>query len=259
MEPGDLLSVTTDTDAYIQGGLGNSYYLAGNQDHEILSSWGVMQAIKYAVDREEILNLALYGFGNTTIAPLPLDSPFYPAEYEYERDLELARRWLEIAGYPDGFSVELTVADLLCLPQIAYLLKAQLSEINIDVRLRIIDSEEFVELWRHEDFELVVYNTAIAFEPTEKYQQWVRGGLTNYVNYSNVMFDHLLEVGRTTQDQKKQEEYYDWLHRVFLKDAVVQYMVNNHVFYAVHQGWTGLESHFGIIDFTSLRRTAEGG
>jgi hypothetical protein len=83
-----------DTDAYIQGGLGNSYYLAGNQADALLNTWGVMQAIQYAVDREEIVNLALYGFGNTVIAPLSPDSPHYPHEYEYERDLELAREWL---------------------------------------------------------------------------------------------------------------------------------------------------------------------
>jgi len=259
IQPSELLSVTGSSDAYIQGGLGNSYYLAGNQDNEILSTWGVMQAIKYAIDREEILNLTQYGFGNITLAPLPVDSPFYPGEYEYERDLTIAAEWLKVAGYSEGFSIELTVMDRSNMLAMAQLLKTQLSEIGIDIRIRRVSIEDFPEIWAQEDFELTIYNTAISREPAEKYQQWKSTGLTNYVNYRNLMFDHLLEVGSTTLDSGKQEKYYDWMQRIFQRDAVVQYLVNHHIFYAVHQGWTGLESHFMITDFTALRPAGEGG
>ena len=259
IDPTELLSVTADTDAYIQGGLGTSYYLAGNQDHELLSTWGVMQAIKYAVDREEIVNLALYGFGNQVLAPLSLDSPHYPHEQEYERDLDLAREWLKVAGYPNGFSVELTVSDQLRMPQLANLLSAQLGEVGIRVKVRVVSVEAFADLWRTGDFELVLYNTAIAREPAEKYRQWVSRNQTNYISYRNVMFDHLYEVGSTTMDPTAQKYYFDWLQKTFLRDAVVQYLVNHHIFYAVHQNWTGLESHFMITDFTSVRPTGRGG
>ena len=70
----------------------------------------VRRALRMAVDREEMLKLALDGGGivscDTPVAP----SDQYRADMECARDVEGAKALLAEAGYPDGLTIKLHVA-----------------------------------------------------------------------------------------------------------------------------------------------------
>lgn len=81
---------------------------SGMPDHP-LSNKLVRQAIHYALDRQTIIDQALYGVGEATVLPFPTTSIAYFEDLKdaYEYNLDKARELLAEAGYADGFDLEI--------------------------------------------------------------------------------------------------------------------------------------------------------
>ena len=92
---------------------GATYLLvAMDQTKEPFNDERVVDAIKMAVDREQMLNAVFQGYGDVTAdVPVPPDDFFYPTDLSTEQDIEGAKALLAEAGYPDGIDVELNTSD----------------------------------------------------------------------------------------------------------------------------------------------------
>ena len=66
----------------------------------------VRQALNYAVDKEQLVNVVLRGYGTVMTSPIPETVFGHAAQEPYAYDPERARALLEEAGYGDGFSFE---------------------------------------------------------------------------------------------------------------------------------------------------------
>jgi peptide/nickel transport system substrate-binding protein len=88
---------------------GSTYLLiAMDQRKEPFNDERVVDAIKKAVDREQVLNAVFQGYGDVSAdVPVPPDDPFYPTDLDPAQDIEGAKQLLADAGYPDGIDVEL--------------------------------------------------------------------------------------------------------------------------------------------------------
>jgi peptide/nickel transport system substrate-binding protein len=72
----------------------------------------VVDAIKMAVDREQVLNAVFQGYGDITAdVPVPPDDFFYPTGLSTAQDIDGAKALLAEAGYPDGIDLELNTSD----------------------------------------------------------------------------------------------------------------------------------------------------
>ncbi|MGW8482794.1 ABC transporter substrate-binding protein [Microbacterium sp. NPDC055903] len=97
----------------------------------------VVEAIKYAVDREEIVDKVTLGYGRAVDQPFPPGYIAYDEESEdvWPYDPEKAREILEDAGYADGdLDVTLTLS---AENPTAEILQEQLGEIGIDVTISV--------------------------------------------------------------------------------------------------------------------------
>jgi peptide/nickel transport system substrate-binding protein len=92
---------------------GATYLLvAMDQTKEPFNDERVVDAIKMAVDREQMLNAVFQGYGDVTAdVPVPPDDFFYPTDLSTEQDIEGAKALLAEAGYPDGIDLELNTSD----------------------------------------------------------------------------------------------------------------------------------------------------
>ena len=112
-------------------------------DETPLSDKLVRQAINHALDRQTIVDQALFGVGQSTVVPFPDFSVAYFAELaeQYPFDLDEARRLLAEAGYEDGFAMEIlaptSYPELVNMGQI---LAADLAEIGIDATIVPLES-----------------------------------------------------------------------------------------------------------------------
>ena len=73
----------------------------------------VRQAIRYAIDKEAIVETMLYGAGEPADSVIPPSTFGFSAKIQkYEHNIEKAKELMADAGYPDGFSCTLSVTTL---------------------------------------------------------------------------------------------------------------------------------------------------
>src|SRR3712207_7681629 len=89
--------------------LGSNYLNTDNQRNPF-NKLEVRQALSYAIDRREVLQVAASGYGSL-LAPIPPAFKDYALDpetlEEYKPNLDKARQLLAQAGLPNGFDAEL--------------------------------------------------------------------------------------------------------------------------------------------------------
>jgi ABC-type transport system substrate-binding protein len=186
-------------DSEYQNSIGGRFY---TQDKKI------RQAILYALDRQEIIDLVLNGYGRI---PAGIVRYGFPGNFPdlvtfYEHDIDKAKELLAEAGYPNGFPITLTVEgrDYRAYAEdAAIVIKDQLAKVGIDVTLEIMDKASFNEKRFNQKFELSLNGRrrgnigwAEAVSCIEYYHSmWMGPGAGNYnlmmVNNSRV--DEIIE------------------------------------------------------------------
>ncbi|WP_460801123.1 ABC transporter substrate-binding protein [Microbacterium sp. GXF6406] len=113
------------------------HFLSINTNIAPFDDPAVVEAIKHAVDRDEIVQKGTLGYGRAVDQPFP---PGYIAYDEQSEDVwpydpDLARSILADAGYADGdLQLELTLRQD---DPVAEILQQQLADVGIDVTLRL--------------------------------------------------------------------------------------------------------------------------
>ncbi|MEE2047135.1 ABC transporter substrate-binding protein, partial [Nocardiopsis tropica] len=135
---------------------GVNYPLVMDLDTEPFDDAVVREAVKLALDREQLVETVFLGYGETGADILNSQEPFAPDTAPVERDLDRARELLEEAGHADG--VELTLHATNSYPgmeETATLAAEQLAEAGIEVRIEVGAPDTYwAEVWNVEPFYL---------------------------------------------------------------------------------------------------------
>ncbi len=178
----------------------------------------VRKAIAYALDRDEFLALIGPGIAENVYSPVPvkfLAGGLTQAELaakglDYKTDRERAKKLLAQAGYPNGFSMDLTTSEMTGYRVIYESMQAQLAKVGIKVNLKLADHATMHSMVRKDANPLVIY---IAWRPNaDVYMtQFLHSDSivvtgkkpnTNFSHYNKI--DGLIEQARNETDQAKQ-------------------------------------------------------
>ncbi|MFT4288403.1 ABC transporter substrate-binding protein [Nocardioides sp.] len=130
-------------------GAGNVQTIRLNTRKPYLADVRVRQALNFAVDRDAISSALLDGIGTPADQPLTsiyeghLSDP--PMAYDY--DPARARELLAEAGYPDGFTLKMMVANYSPLTEISQAIQDQFDEIGVKVELTPVDPVQAASMW----------------------------------------------------------------------------------------------------------------
>lgn len=127
------------------------YYLALNQQDEILSNPKVREAFRYLIDYDGLSSTVMkyYGIPQQTIIPAGL--PGASTEMPYSLDLDRARELLAEAGYPDGFSKIYYATPVTPEYEIAQSIQSNAAKVGIDLNLQ---GGDHIGKFRERDFEV---------------------------------------------------------------------------------------------------------
>ncbi|MFE6887714.1 ABC transporter substrate-binding protein [Streptomyces sp. NPDC057694] len=105
----------------------------------------VILALKYAIDREELLKTASFGYGETTRQPFPKGYAGYDPALDklFPYDPKKARELLAKAGHADGLKLTLTTQKAEGVPE---LLQAQLKKVGITATIETIPADQATQI-----------------------------------------------------------------------------------------------------------------
>jgi peptide/nickel transport system substrate-binding protein len=200
----------------------------------------VRQAMIYGIDRTAFADYYGPEFVKTdpvAYSPLPYNLPEYKAAKDvvkkYEYDPEKAKQLLAEAGYPDGFSVDLTWTSSARFRVPLEIVQAQVKKVGITINLNIVDSAVYYELIngpqgpgqamaligaRRETADQVVFqwlhSDAIPGHPKAKY---------NYAHYGEAIpgVDDLIEQAMVELDPDRRTALYVEIQKRVAEDLPV--------------------------------------
>ena len=190
----------------------------------------VRQALCYAVDKQEILDLAFDGYGT------PIGSSMYPklkAYFDdsltnyYTKDVDKAKALLAEAGYPNGFDMTITVPSNY-QPHVdtAQVLTEQLKAIGVNATIAPVDWNTWVsDVYTGRKFQSTVvgvdapYMTARAM--LERFQS--KAG-NNFINYSNADYDALFSKALLATDDAQRIGFYKQMEANLTEHAANVYI-----------------------------------
>lgn len=205
--------------------------IAMRSDQPPFNDSRVRQAVKHAINRDQVMGFVLQGRGSVAQdMPVAPSSAYYnPEALAPAYDPEKARELLKEAGYPNGFEVKLFASHERsgCI-ETAQVVKPMLEAVGIKVDIQQMPWDRFIaEVWKKE----TLFISNWIGRPTideQLYPFFHSTGSWNEYNYSNSEVDSLLDLARGELDIKKRRQYYNEVQRILAFDgpAIIPYFSN---------------------------------
>lgn len=194
----------------------------------------VRQALNYALDRQQMVDIAMFGASQPAHGPLAPRTPFYSAEVEstYPFDLAQAAAALDAAGWTmgangirekDGQPLAIKWSVTPWDAPWAELAQAQMSQIGADIQ--ITQTADAAALEAMSANETNLYSTAWASSDpvvlsTVFHSRNIDGG-SALTKYADPELDALLETGEESIDEAARAEAYAGVQKLIMDQALI--------------------------------------
>ncbi len=233
-----------------------------NQEHsDILAVDAVRQALIWGVDRQTIINQALYGEGELIYTPILPGYIGYNADVEkYGFDLEKGKQILDDAGWviPEGeqyrkkddavleFSIA-TVNQEEFLNTLA-VLQDNWTKMGIKVNVNVYEPADIQEqIIKPRDYEALLFGEIVGTDP-DPYAFWHSSqmehpGLALAVFYQKNI-DDLLETARKTSDEEQRRLKYFHFQNILAEEIPAIFLYNPYYTYVISKDIKGVQSQY---------------
>jgi peptide/nickel transport system substrate-binding protein len=180
----------------------------------------VRQAVSHAIDRQAIIDGAMFGYGTpigTHFAPHNPDYLDLTAQSNY--DPELARTMLAEAGYPDGFTTTMKLPPPSYARRGGEIIAAQLRAVGIETEITNVEWAQ----WLEEVFGTKDYGLTIVSH-TEPFDIGIYGNPDYYFQYDSQPFRDIMAELTATTDPAKRTELVQAAQRFIADDYVNGYL-----------------------------------
>lgn len=193
----------------------------------------VRMALKYSIDREDMLNVVFYGHGtignDTPIAPA-VKFAFDPMP-RHTYNPAKAREYLKKAGL-DRLSIDLSVADAAFVGAVdcALMWREHAKACNIDINIvREPDDGYWTNVWRKKPFIASFWFG----RPTIDWMMvtaFTSNAVWNDTSWSNTRFDDLLSLARTETDEDRRAAIYAEAQQILHDDGgLISILFNSYI------------------------------
>ncbi len=194
--------------------------LSTNNKMPPLDDVRVREAIAHAIDRQAIIDGAMFGYGT------PIGTHFAPHNPAYvdltglsQYDPELSRKLLAEAGYPDGFTTTLKLPPPSYARRGGEIIAAQLAAVGIKVEITNLEWAQWLEeVFRGKDYGLTIVSH------TEPFDIGIYARPDYYFQYDNPAFQGLMEELNATTDPTKRAAILGAAQAMIAKDYVNGYL-----------------------------------
>jgi peptide/nickel transport system substrate-binding protein len=205
----------------------------------------VREAVNYAINRQEIVDAALFGAGvpGGPLSPALKSWALDVKEYGcYTSDPAKAQALLKEAGVSTPIAVMMKVLPRQDIKDVAQVVQEQLNKAGFKVDLVNQEQGQFIQDWRNSNFDMFASINAGSPDPDEYFYRTFRtGGSTNVFKYSDAEIDQLLDSARTLQDQAARKTAYDQVQKKLACSGPVAHLTYGTLFSAMRDKLQGYE------------------
>ncbi|PLS22415.1 ABC transporter substrate-binding protein [Neptunicoccus cionae] len=180
----------------------------------------VRKALAHAIDRQAIIDGAMFGLGT------PIGSHFAPHNPDYvdltgnsQYDPELAKQLLAEAGFADGFKTTLKLPPPSYARRGGEIIAAQLRAVGIEAEISNLEWAQWLEqVFRGKDYGLTIVSH------TEPFDIGIYARPDYYFQYDNADFQALIEDLNVEADPDKRSEMIKKAQNMISEDYVNAYL-----------------------------------
>lgn len=180
----------------------------------------VRQAISYAIDRQAIIDGAMFGLGTPIGSHFAPHNPAYvDLTGTYPHDVAKAKELMKEAGLQDGIKVTLKLPPPPYARRGGEIIAAQLREIGIESEIVQVEWADWLQqVFKDKNFDLTIVSH------TEPNDIDIYSRKDYYFGYDNPAFDKVIEELNATSDDAKRKELYGQAQKILADDAVVGFL-----------------------------------
>jgi len=194
----------------------------------------VRQAIVYALDRQQIVDKLLKGYGEIVDGPYTSISPYLDKNLEkYSYNVDKAKQLLQEAGW--DFNRELNFAVPLgnkVREQSADILTQNLRAAGLKVKVTTYDFPTALQKGKTGDYDLLLMGLTFTLDP-EVSNLYSSVGSFNLMKYKNPKVDELLLKGKAEPNADKRKEIYAELQTIWNQDVPLITLYSDSEFAAI--------------------------
>lgn len=181
--------------------------LSLNNRREPFNDKRVRQAVAYALDRQEIIDVAQFGFGVPVGSHMsPVNENYVDTTWRYHQDQDKARELLAEAGFPNGLDVVMTIPSTFSYAtSTAQVVQQMMAEVGIRAEIELVDfpgqwlEEVFFDPW---DYQISI------IAHVEEFDIEIYARDDYYFGYDNPVFKDALNRARTEPDPVERQQLY---------------------------------------------------
>ena len=233
-------------------------YLGYNLLDPRFSDIRVRQAIAHAINKSDIIQGVLLGYGTPCTGPFPPESWAFNTnvkdfDYNPEKAIEMLAEagWvkgksgiLQKDGKPFEFTVLINQGNDSRM-KAAQIIKEDLREVGITMNIKVLEWQAMLhEFIDKKKFEAVIMGWALSRDP-DLYDIWhsskTKEGEFNFISYKNDEVDGLLLEGRRTFDFDKRKRIYHRIHEILADDQPCTFLYVPDALPVLHKRFKGVE------------------
>jgi peptide/nickel transport system substrate-binding protein len=268
MQPEEARQLEGQTGATLMHYPGQEFlYLGWNNEREPFRDARVRRALAMAIDRDQLIEALLFGYGEPAAGMIPSWSPVDPAIEPVPFDPAGARALLAEAGWtagPDGvlqrngqplrFTI-ITSEDRL-RQDISVVIQQQLRQVGVAAEVRAMEFQTLLQQHRGRDYDAVISAWTLdtfRVDPSPLFScaEARNPGSPNRAGYCNPEADRLLEAGLRELDETRAREIWADFSRILREDQPITFLAWQEQLAGVHDSLQGVE-----VDVRGKFRTA---
>lgn len=191
----------------------NYTFLGFNMNIEPFNNIKVRQALSIATNRQELIDIVYKG---EAVLSGPVPPAFGRWSYDvsnneyFQYDVEKAKALLAEAGYPDGFTVEITaLSSVKNVVDTAVVLQQQWAEIGVDVTVKQLEIGQYVDAWKTTDHQVMAGLNGSGTDPDRAVSFFFNTeGSANVWGFSDAKIDELTNLAKITTDEEVRVDLY---------------------------------------------------
>ena len=242
-----------------EGNMGLVQGLFLNNESKLFQDVRVRQALNYAVDRQELLNMIADGKGTAIATDMfPGFATYYNGETlnTYPHDVAKAKELLKEAGcenltfdliVPSGYDYHVDTAQIVV---------DQLKEAGITANIKQVDDTSWLQdVYKERKYDATLYGLAAkVVVPSRVLNRYSQAASNNFINYKNDAYDELLTKALASIDATEKEELYKQMEEMLTNDAASVYLQDPALLVAVNPKLEGYKFYpIFVQDVASLR------